>query len=220
VPSVDLASAHDGLLGASPGVRRGPRATIAKMVCPDATTNLIPISARGLAVACCVGLAGESPAVVSAGAPRSRLHPEGEIPRDERGVESPSGGVLPPGGEQSRRPSVKRTLQPRDISCRKAGWPSRSFHGEGNRLRLNTGWTQDALGVWRRACGDSPTRNRRGPPRPPTFGKDPSFKPMAKWTGAGRKSEGPVVLRPRGQPVGWEGALLWSRLRLEVSTRA
>ena len=190
------------------------------MVCPDATSKPIPFSERGLVVACCVGLAGGSPAVVSAGAPRSRLHPEGEIPRDERSVESPSGGVLPLGGEQSRRPSVKRTLQPREMSRRKAGWPSRSCRGEGNRLHRQTGRMQDAPGVRRRACGDSPTRNRRGPPRPPTSGKGPSYKPMVKGTGAGRKSEGLVVLCLRGQPAGREGALLWSRLRLEVSTRA
>jgi len=189
------------------------------MVCPDARTILLP-PGGGVVLARCVGLAGESPAAVSAGAPRSRLHPEGEIPRDERSVESPTGAVRLPGGKQSRRPSMKRTLQPRERCSRKAGWPSRSCRGEGNRLRLNTGWTQDTLGVWRRACGDSPTRNRRGPPRPPTSGKDPVYKPMVKGPGAGRESEGSIVLCPRGEPVGWEGALLWSRLCEEVSARA
>jgi hypothetical protein len=182
--------------------------------------STFPREGRGNDVARCVGLAGESPAAVSAGAPRSRLHPEGEIPRDVRSVESPTGALRLPGGKQSRRPSMKRTLQPREMCHRKVGWPSRSFRGEGNRLHLDTGWMQGTPGVERRACGDSPTRNRRGPPRPPTSGKDPVYKPTAKGSGAGRESEGSIVLRLRGQPAGWEGTLLWSRLCEEVSARA
>jgi hypothetical protein len=55
------------------------------------------------------------------------------------------------------------------------------------------GTVQDVPGVWRRARGDSPARNRRDPAWQPTFGKDPSYKPKVKWTGAGRESEGLIV---------------------------
>ena len=53
---------------------------------------------------------------------------------------------------------------------------------------------QDVSGVRREARSDSPIRNRRDPPRPPTSGKDRSYKPMAKGIGAGRESEGSIVL--------------------------
>ena len=69
----------------------------------------------------CVELAGASPALVIAGEPGSRLPGSGEIPALKRSVESPSVAVRLPGGEQSCGPSLKRTLQPRDIGPRKGG---------------------------------------------------------------------------------------------------
>ena len=84
---------------------------------------------------CCIKLTGESPVAVSADAPRSRPRAPKETLPSEWGVKSPQRVVRPVGGEQLRRPSIKRTLQPREISNRKVGWPSRSCHGEGNRLR-------------------------------------------------------------------------------------
>ena len=142
----------------------------------------------------CVGLAGGSPAAVSAGAPRSRSRVRGEILSSERDVESPYGAVQLPGGEQNRGPSMKRTLQPREIDTRKGGMAEPLI----SRRRQQTapeiaGAVQDIPGVGRRARGDSPARNRRDPTRQPTFGKDPSYKPSAKWTGAGRESEGLIV---------------------------
>jgi len=142
----------------------------------------------------CVGLAGESPAAVSAGAPRSRSRVRGEIPSSERDVKGPPVAVWLPGGGQNRGPSMKRTLQPRDMDTRKGGMaepiiPRRRQQTAPGRA----GAVQDIPGVWRRARGDSPARNRRDPTRQPTFGKDPSYKPKVKWTGAGRESEGPIV---------------------------
>jgi hypothetical protein len=142
----------------------------------------------------CVGLAGASPAAVSAGAPRSRSRIRGEIPLSERDVKSPSGAEWLPGGERSRGPSMKRTLQPREIDTRKGGMAEPLI----SRRRQQTapgksGAVQDVPGVGRRARGDSPARNRRDPTRQPTFGKDPSYKPKAKWMGAGRESEGLIV---------------------------
>lgn len=65
------------------------------------------IKGRRSEVSCCVELAGESPVVVSAGAPRSRPRVWGEIPPPERGVESPREPYGSCGGEQSRGPNVK-----------------------------------------------------------------------------------------------------------------
>ncbi len=142
----------------------------------------------------CVGLAGESPAAVSAGAPRSRSRVRGEILSSERDVKGPPGAVWLPGGERDRGPSMKRTLQPREIDTRKGGMAEPLI----SRRRQQTaseraGGVQDIPGVERRARGDSPARNRRDPTRQPTFGKDPSYKPSVKWTGVGRESEGPIV---------------------------
>lgn len=85
---------------------------------------------------CCIELTGESPVAVSAEAPRSRPRASRETLPSEWGVESPRLAVRLAGGEQVHRPSIKRTLQPREIRIRKeTGRPSRSCHGEGNRLR-------------------------------------------------------------------------------------
>jgi hypothetical protein len=88
-------------------------------------------------------------------------------------------------------------LQPREISNRKVGWPSRSCHGEGNRLHQAIGAVQDARGVERTACGDSSIRNRRDPFPAARSGEGGSYKPMAKADRAGRESEGFIVpLKP------------------------
>ena len=142
----------------------------------------------------CVGLAGESPAAVSAGAPRSRSRARGEIPPSERDVEGPQEAERLPGGEQRCGPSMKRTLQPRDIEARKGGMAEPIM----SRRRQQTaparaGGVQDVPGVRRRARGDSPARNRRDPTRRPTSGKDPTYKPSAKWKGVGRESAGLIV---------------------------
>ena len=84
----------------------------------------------------CTELAGGSPVAGSAGAPRSRPRATRETSASEWGVKSPRGAIRFHGGEQVRRPSDERTLQPRDINNRKGEWPSRSCHGEGNRLHL------------------------------------------------------------------------------------
>jgi hypothetical protein len=154
----------------------------------------------------CVGLAGESPAAVSAGAPRSRSRVRGEIPSPERDVEGPHGVVGLLGGEQNCGPSMKRTLQPREIDTRKGGMaeplmPRRRQQTAPERA----GGVQDIPGVRRRARGDSPTRNRRDPTRPPPSGKDPTYKPSVKWKGVGRESEGLIVPRSAATRTPQEG---------------
>jgi hypothetical protein len=68
-------------------------------------------------------------------------------------------------------------------------------------VATRTGGTQAAPGVWRRARGDSPVRNRRDPTRRPTSGEGGAYKPKVKWRRGGRESEGfilPLRLRKRG----------------------
>ena len=143
----------------------------------------------------CVELACASPAAVSAGAPRSRPRTNGETLSSEWGVKSPHGAVWLQGGEQVRRPSMTRTLQPRDIGPRK-GEVGRAAHvtAKATDCIRESGRVQDASGVWRRACGHSSIRNRRGPSRRLTSGEGDPYKPMAKWDRAGRESEGLIVL--------------------------
>ncbi len=164
------------------------------------------IEARGSEVPCCVGLAGGSPAAVSAGAPRSRPRCWGAISGAERGVESPQGAGWLLGGEQSHGPNVSEPLQPREIEARKGGMAEPIM----SRRRQQTaparaGGVQDVPGVWRRARGDSPARNRRDPTRPPTSGKDPSYKPSVKWAGVGRESAGPIVPMSAATRTPYEG---------------
>ena len=168
------------------------------MVRPDDDSPLEGRKAVGGLSSGCVGLAGVSPAAVSAGAPRSRLQPTGESAAAERSVkglhEERAVTIEPRGRERSCGPSMKRTLQPREMSPRKGGaaepiMPRRRQQTAPGR----TGGVQDAPGVRRRARSDSPTRNRRDPPRRPTSGEGAVHKPSAKGPRVGRESEGLVV---------------------------
>ncbi len=159
------------------------------MVRPD--ESLTAFCASG---SCCIELAGESPAAVSAGAPRSRPRTWRETDTSEWGVKSPHGAVWLQGGEQVRRPSIKRTLQPREIDTRKVGLAEPLMSRRRQQTASETGAMQDARGVWRRACGHSSMRNRRDPSRRPTSGEGDPYKPKAKWGRAGRESEGLIVL--------------------------
>jgi hypothetical protein len=159
------------------------------MVRPDESPTQVRGDSR------CIELAGASPVAVSAGAPRSRPRASGETFSSEWGFKSPSGAVGLQGGEQVRRPSIKRTLQPRDIGPRK-GEVGRAAHVtvKATDCIRESGRVQDTSGVERRACGHSSMRNRRGPSRRPTSGAGGPYKPMAKWDRAGRESEGLIVL--------------------------
>ena len=141
----------------------------------------------------CIKLAGESPVAANAGEPRSRPRAMGETPSPERGVESPQEAVWLPGGRQVRRPSVMRTLQPREITSRKAGLAEPLMSRRRQKTASGTGAMQDTRGVWRRACGHSWMRNRRDPSRRPASGVGGPYKPTAKGDRAGRESEGSVV---------------------------
>lgn len=129
---------------------------------------------------------GESLVRVSTGAPGSRPQPEGENPPAERGVKSLFGG------SKSAGRSIKRILQPRQIHNGK----SRAAHVTAKAMsaafdpeivrRVFPGYgDRHALTVWfgtgeTRLCGLS-------------SGKDRSYKPMVKSSGAQRESERVVV---------------------------
>jgi len=171
------------------------------MVRPDANDPRVPRwGASDGPLARCVELAGGSPALVIAGEPGSRLPATGEIPALKRSVESPSMAVWPSGGEQSCGPSLKRTLQPREIGPRKGG-VGRAGHvaAKATDCIRSSGGMQDAPGVRRRARSDSSTRNRRGPRWLPTSGEGGTYKRNAKWCRASRESEGFIVLTTPGE---------------------
>ena len=147
----------------------------------------------------CIELTGASPVAVSAEAPRSRPRAREEIPSSEWGVKSPRRVVRLDGGEQVRRPSIKRTLQPREINTRKVGQaePLMSRRRQQTAPVNRFGAVQDAREVERTACGDSSIRNRRDPSRLLTLSEGDPYKPMAKADRAGRESEGFIVpLKP------------------------
>ena len=158
------------------------------MLCPDESTTGISRGSR------CIEQAYGSPVAVSAGAPRSRPRTTRENLAFEWGVESPHGAVGLHGGKQVHRPSMKRTLQPREIDTRKVGLAEPLMPRRRQQTAsVRTGGMQDARGVWRRACGHSSVRNRRDPSRRPTLGEGGPYKPTAKGDRVGRESEGSIV---------------------------
>ena len=157
------------------------------MLRPERTTPLRWGGSR------CIELAGVSPVAVGAGTPRSRPRAPEETPSSEWGVKSPQVVVRLLRGKQVRRPSVKRTLQPRDINTRKVGLAEPLMSRRRQQTASSSGPMQDARGVRRRACGHSSMRNRRDPSRRPALGEGGPYKPMVKWDRAGRESEGPIV---------------------------
>jgi len=109
-------------------------------------------------------------------------------------------------GSKPAGPMRKRELrQPREIRTRKGKWPSRSFRGESNRLRRQTGEAQDASGVQERARRDSLMRNWGDPTRRPTLGEGGAYKPMAKARRVERESEGLIVAMKAGNAAGARG---------------
>jgi hypothetical protein len=141
----------------------------------------------------CIELAGASPVAVSTGAPRSRPRTREETRAFKWGIGSLPRVIGRLGGRQVRRPSIKRTLQPREIDNRKVGQAEPLMSRRRQQTASQTGRSQDARGVEGRACGHRSMRNRRDPSRRPTSGEGGPYKPTVKRDRAGRESEGPVV---------------------------
>ena len=151
-------------------------------------------------VSCCIELTGASPVAVSAGAPRSRPRAWEEILPSEWGVKSPHRVVRPDGGEQVRRPSIKRTLQPRDIRTRKVGLAEPLMSRRRQQTApVHTGSVQDARGVLGRACGQEFDAEQERPVPAAKSGEGGPYKPTAKADRAGRESEGFIVPKGRRQ---------------------
>lgn len=108
----------------------------------------------------------------------------------ERGVKSLLEGARAWAAASSESCSLVRSTM---------GEPSCSCHSEGHvrQTRFQGSRLSGPSEVWGVARAHSPIRNRRDPSAPPTSGKDRSYKPMAKSTGAQRKSDG-VVVPPMG----------------------
>jgi len=194
---------HEWLLGAF--ALDTPRSMIPPMVRPESH----------------IELTGASPVAVSADAPRSRPRARDEIPSSEWGVKSLTGVVRLPGREQVRRPSVARTLQPREMSTRKGGLAEPLMARRRQQTPRVIGTGEDARGVWRRACGHSWVWNRRDPSRWPTSGEGGPYKPMAKGERAGRESEGSIVPPTPVDKVGRGKGPCFGRGHVrEVSARA
>lgn len=140
-----------------------------------------------------INLTGASPVAVSADAPRSRPRAPEEIPSSEWGVKGPPVVVRLPGGEQVRRPSEERILQPREIRTRKGGQAEPLMARRRQQTASTIGGVQDARGVRRRACGHRSMWNRRDPSRQPASGEGGPYKPSVKGERAGRESEGSIV---------------------------
>jgi hypothetical protein len=150
--------------------------------------------------ASCPRLAGESPVAVSK--PVRRVAGSRREERSDR----PSGASKAlvssyelGGGEQSYGPNDREPLQPREIEAERQGGRAGHVTAKAMDWTSITGWVQDSLGVWEAARSESLGWNRRGPTRPPPSGKDPTYKPSAKWSGAERESEGFIVLLTPGE---------------------
>jgi hypothetical protein len=147
----------------------------------------------GAEVPRCVGLAGESPVAVGAGAPRSRSRVRGEMPGLERDVESPQGAVGLLRGEQRRGPNASEPLQPREIETRKGGmaepFMSRRRQQTAPARRRGAGHSRGREGgTWR-----EPGMEQERPSPTARVGRSDGYKPRVKSHRVGRESEGLVV---------------------------
>ena len=140
-------------------------------------------------------LAGASP--VAVGMPVRRVAGSGRAERSARlsGASKALGGLYGPwGGEQSCGPNLScEPLQPREIDAERRRSRAGHVTAKATDWAHESGSVQDPPGVWKAARSDSLEWNRRDPPRQPPSGKDPSYKPRAKWAGAGRESEGLIL---------------------------
>ena len=127
---------------------------------------------------CCIVLAGESPAPVSAGAPGSRL-PCGaeETPPTKRSVESLEGGSNETGRNPMNAVQASSDYQPKgDRECRAAHVTAKATHSTRSRPVRVLGLP----GVLASARVDRTVRNTRDPSRQPTSGKDRTYKARAE----------------------------------------
>jgi hypothetical protein len=154
-----------------------------------------------------VVLAGASPARVSAGAPGSRLQPEGETLSSRAECREP----LKERGASRRAATISERNSLVILSAERClGGSSRSFHGEDNRQHSGPERMLDLPGV---AGGGTSGQNNAEQERPyltALSGKDRAYKAgRLKSRGARRESERSGVPRKACKTTRWrEGALL------------
>jgi len=148
----------------------------------------------------------------------------GENSPSEWDVKSPRCVIRCAGGRQVRRPSDKRTLQPRDIENRKDGLAEpltsrrRQQTARETRDRSRAGRPRGMEEGMRRQLD---AEQERPVPAADMSGKGVAYKPTAKGPRAGRESEGFIVpTTPVSKGRSREGTLLWLWPRREVSVRA
>jgi len=152
-------------------------------------------------------LTGESPVRVSAGAPGSRLQPEGEIRPSRAECQKP----LKEREANQRAATISERNSLVKLSAERClGGPSRSCHGEGNRQHSGPERVLDLSGV---SGGGTLGQSKAEQERPylaAKSGKDRAYKAgRLKSHGAGRESEGSVVPMKACSQTRWrEGALL------------
>ena len=155
-----------------------------------------------------VVLAGGSPVRVSAGAPGSRLQPEGEIRPSRAECQKP----LQERGANQRAATISERNSLVKLSAERClGGPSRSCHGEGNRQHPGIGTdvgSPRGLRRWHVEIESSAEQER--PYLAAKSGKDRAYKAgRLKANGAGRESEGSIVPGKACKTTRWrEGALL------------
>jgi hypothetical protein len=154
-----------------------------------------------------VVLAGGSPDRVSAGAPGSRLQPEGEIRPSRAECRKP----LKERGASRRAATISERNSLVILSAERClGGPSRSYHGEGNRQHSGPERMLDLPGV--AGGGTSGQRNaeQERPYLAAKSGKDRAYKAgRLKSCGARRESERSEVPRKACSKTRWrEGTLL------------
>jgi RNA-directed DNA polymerase len=147
-------------------------------------------SASAEAEPCCASPAGESPVRVIAGEPGSRPAPGAERPKGEAWCQKPSAAQAV-GGEQQRGPQH----QVKPAASSESQSESRAAHvtAKVTSAARESGWAEGLGGVEGAARAEGEVRNTRDPSAQPTSGKDRTYKPKVKASGAQRESEGAVV---------------------------
>jgi hypothetical protein len=151
--------------------------------------------------------AGASPVRVSAGAPGSRLQPEGETQPCRAECQKP----LKERGANRRAATISERNSLVIFSAERClGGPRRSYHGEGHGQHSRPERMLDLPGV---SGGGTQAQNNAEQERPSpaaSSGKDRAYKAgRLKSHGAGRETERPAVPMKACKTTRWrEGALL------------
>src|ERR1051326_8208729 len=154
-----------------------------------------------------VVLAGGSPVRVSAGAPGSRLQPEGEILSSQAECRK----ALKERGANRRAATISERNSLVKFSAERClGGPRRSYHGEGNRQHPRPERVLDLPGVSGGGTSRQSNAEQERPYLAAKSGKDRAYKAgRPKSHGAGRESEGSTVPEKPCKTTRWrEGALL------------